>query len=174
MTRPASIWLPCTGLHLTFPFIFISFLLICLSISLSLCMFLVSLFHYMYLALSLPVSDSVITSPPSYTLSFVYMQLYVEFITVLTLAGLASAGRIDGRYGERCKIVSALRVCTCVSKCMCVLTCACAWAWHVCVDHGGIPWAICTGPVHLRNCLWVWGCSQCSGPLAQISHSQNS
>ena len=93
-------------------------------------MFLVSLFHYMHLTLPLPVSDSVITSPPSYNLAFVYMQPYVEFITILTLARTASAGRIDGEYGERCEFVSALPVCTwvCVHAdvCMCVgLACVC-------------------------------------------------
>lgn len=44
----------------------------------------------------------------------------------------------------------------------------------MCVDHAGVPWAICSGPVRLRNCFWVSGCSQCSRPLAQISRSQNS
>lgn len=105
--------------------------------------------------LFLPVSDSLITSPYS-TLSFVYMQLHVEFITVLILSQTASVGHIlYGGYRERCDFMSALLVCTCVSVCAC--WCEYVWAWHVCVDHGGIPWAICIGPVHLRNCLWVCG-----------------
>lgn len=40
-------------------------------------------------------------------------------------------------------------LCLLVCKCQCTV-CVC-----VCVDHGGIAWSICTGPVHLRNCLWV-------------------
>lgn len=91
----------------------------------------------MFPTLSLPVSESVITSPPFYTLSFVYIQLCVEFITISTLAWTASAGLIDGRYGERWEFASFLRVSTCVSERMrmCVgLACVC-WPWRYTMGH---------------------------------------
>lgn len=39
----------------------------------------------------------------------------------------------------------------------CARSCEYVRVWHVCFDHGGIPQAICIGPVHLRNCLGVRG-----------------
>lgn len=80
-------------------------------------------------------------------LSFVYIQLYVEFITLFTLSRTASVGHIVCGYRQRWDF----------GECTCMLM----WIWAglvcVCVDRGGIPWAICIGPVHLRNCLWVCG-----------------
>lgn len=153
-------------------FVLISFLLIGLSVSLFLCMFLLSPFSLYVLHTvwqSLYFSSLYASRSPLFTVYAAVCRIYYNLNI-----GQCSLLHIDARSGERCEFVGVLLLCTCVSKCMCMLMCVWLRAWHVCVDHGGIPQAICTGPVRLWNCLWVWGCSQCSGPLAQISHSQNS
>lgn len=58
------------------------------------------------------MSDNLITSP-SYTLFFVYMQLDVEFFTILALARTVSVGHISVGFRERFDFVSVARVYMC-------------------------------------------------------------
>lgn len=74
----------------------------------------------------------------------------------LDLSHFANDTKLLGLRGKAATFGARGRICGLYMG-ACARSCEYVRVWRVCFDHGGIPRAICVGPVHLRNCLWVRG-----------------